>query len=96
MLSFELRNGHIFLHLVENAKFNRGKGKIYVGVAGNLFAFACKCSFENGFDGFVSFVSKSALKEHYAQTLGAKVLFGNNRAIDTIEAKKLVKQYFND
>jgi hypothetical protein len=96
LLSFEIRNGHIFLHLVENAKFNRGKRKIYVGVAGNLFAFACKCSFEKGFDGFVSFVSKSALKEHYAKTLGAKTLFGNNMAIDTIEAQKLVTQYFNN
>ena len=33
---------HIFMHLIENAKFNKGKNKLYKGVAGNLVAFACK------------------------------------------------------
>lgn len=95
LMSLEIRQGHIFLHLVENAKFNRGKNKIYVGVAGNLFAYACKVAFEEGFDGYISFVAKSALREHYAKTLGAELLFSNNMVIDTAAATKLVNQYFN-
>lgn len=95
LMSLEVRQGHIFLHLVENAKFNRGKNKIYLGVAGNLFAYACKVAFEMDFGGYVSFVAKSALREHYAKTLGAEVLFNNNMVIDTASATKLINQYFN-
>jgi hypothetical protein len=95
LVSFEVRQGHIFLHLVESAKFNKGKDKVFFGVAGNLFAYTCKCSFELNFDGFISFISKTALKEHYAKTLGAKVLYGDTMVIETPEAKKLVEQYFN-
>lgn len=49
------------MHLVENAPFNIGKGKIYEGVAGNLVAYACKESFQKGFDGNVAFISKTRL-----------------------------------
>jgi hypothetical protein len=51
--------------------FNRGKDKIYEGVGGNLFAYACKVSKDFGLEGFVSFISKSSLMEHYHLTLRA-------------------------
>ncbi len=35
---------HFYLHLIENAPFNKGKHKLYQGVLGNLFAFTCKLS----------------------------------------------------
>jgi hypothetical protein len=95
LVSFEIRQGHIFLHLVESANFNKGKNKVFLGVAGNLFAYTCKCSFDLNFDGFISFISKTALKEHYTNSLGAKVLYGDTMVIETPEAIKLVKQYFN-
>jgi len=44
LLSLEDKNDHIFMHLVESANFNKGTNKMYLGVAGNLFAFACKHS----------------------------------------------------
>lgn len=93
-----MNNGgdHIFLNLIESAKFNKGKSKQYLGVVGNLFAYACKCSFELGFDGFVAFDSKSSLKQHYIEILEAKVLFGNRMLIETREALKLINQYYND
>jgi hypothetical protein len=47
-----------------------------------------------GYDGFISFESKSVLIDHYRRTLGAQVLFGNIMAIDTHAAKKLVDHYF--
>lgn len=84
------------MDLIENAKFNKGKNKLYKGVAGNLVAFACKTSFENNYDGVVSFIAKTELFEHYKQTLGAK-LFGYNRMyIDTKESLMLTNKYFKN
>ncbi len=94
LISIQDRGDHIFMALIESSKFNRGAGKLYLGVPGNLVAFACKLSFDKGYAGYVSFESKSKLKEHYQKTLGAHVLFGNVMAIDTKAAYKLVNQYF--
>jgi hypothetical protein len=79
---------------IENAKFNKGKSKLYLGVAGNLMAFACKVSFEKGYDGYVSFISKSKLITHYEKTLGAIKIGGLKMIIDTQAARKLFLQYF--
>lgn len=94
LISLQDRGDHIFMALIESAKFNRGAKKVYLGVPGNLVAFACKFSFERGYDGYVSFESKSRLIEHYSKSLGASVLFGNIMAIETRAASKLVTQYF--
>lgn len=94
LLSIQDKGDHIYMHLIESNKFNRGSRKVYLGVPGNLVSFACKLSFEKGYEGFVSFESKTKLIEHYQSTLGASVLFGNIMAIDTEAANKLVIQYF--
>lgn len=94
LISLQDRGDHIFMSLIESSKFNRGVKKLYVGVPGNLVAFACKLSFDKGYDGYVSFESKTKLIAHYQKTLGAHVLFGNIMAIDTRAATKLVDQYF--
>ena len=90
------RDRFIFVNLAESAKFNRGKEKIYAGVGGNLFAFACKKSKEMGFDGVVVFQSKTALVTYYKNALGAEVLFGQRMVIEDIAAEKLIKQYFKN
>jgi hypothetical protein len=91
------KQDHIFMSLIESAKFNKGKSKLYKGVAGNLVAFSCKESFEKGYEGVVSFIAKSRLIDHYHQTLGAKQFGESNRMfIDTKEALALVKQYFKN
>ena len=95
LISLEDRGDHIFMSLIESNKFNRGIKKIYLGVPGNLVAFACKISFEKGYQGYVSFESKSKLKEHYKKTLGAHLLFSNFMAIDSKAATKLIDQYFS-
>lgn len=84
------------MNLIESAKFNKGKNKLYRGVAGNLVAYACKTAFEKGYDGVVSFVAKTQLIDHYALTLGAKVFIGNRMFIDTKEATILTTKYFKD
>src|SRR3954447_13532491 len=77
LISLQDRSDHIFMSLIESSKFNRGAKKLYLGVPGNLVAFACKLSFDKGYDGYVSFESKTKLIAHYQKTLGAHVLFGN-------------------
>jgi hypothetical protein len=94
LLSIEDKDDHIFMHLVESAKFNLGKHKLYLGVPGNLVSYACKVSFDKGYEGFVAFDSKTALVEHYQKTLGATHLGGRRMYIDTKAAGKLVSQYF--
>lgn len=34
LISLSDRNDHIYMHLIESAKFNKGKNKIYAGVPG--------------------------------------------------------------
>ena len=94
LISLQDRGDHIFMPLIESNKFNRGAKKVYLGVPGNLVAFACKLSSDKGYDGYVSFESKTRLIEHYQNTLGAHVLFGNIMAINTKAATKLIEQYF--
>ena len=94
LISLTIEDDHVFMHLIESAPFNRGSSKMYVGIPGNLVAFGCKISFQRGFDGFLSFRSKTQLIEHYIQTLGAYPFGGHLMIIDTDAAKKLVSRYF--
>jgi hypothetical protein len=94
MISLEVKSDHVYMHLLENAPFNKGKVKVYSGVAGNLVAFACKLSFQRGHEGNVSFLSKSQLVEHYEKTLGAFHFGGRIMIIETNSALKLIQKYF--
>lgn len=96
IISMTDKGDHIFMDLIESVKFNKGKKKLYKGVAGNLVAFVCKTSFEKGYDGVVSFIAKSQLIDHYVLTLGAKIFSGNRMFIDTREAYVLTTKYFKD
>ena len=94
MVSISDYSDHMYIHLIESAPFNLGKRKLYEGVPGNLFAFACKGSMDKGYEGFVYFLSKTRLIEHYVKTLGA-VHIGNHKMIIFPEnAKKLIERYF--
>jgi len=81
---------HIYLHLKESAPFNIGRHKLYKGVPGNLFAFACKRSWENGYEGFASFTAKTKLIEHYEKSLGAIHAGGHKMIIFPDVALKLI------
>ena len=82
------------MHLIESAPFNIGKNKVYVGVPGNLVAFACRLSFQRGFEGYLSFLSKTNLINHYEKSLGAIHVGGNLMVINTNAALKLTNKYF--
>ena len=94
LVSLKTKENYVFVNLVENAKFNRGKDKIYLGVGGNLFAFACKTSKELGFEGYVAFDSKTALVLHYHTSLGAERALGQRMYISDENASILINQYF--
>jgi hypothetical protein len=96
LISLTDKGDHIYMDLIESAKFNKGKSKLYKGVAGNLVAFGCKMSFEKNYEGVVSFIAKTQLIEHYKQTLGAKLFGGNRMFIDSKEAFILTTKYFKD
>ena len=85
---------HFYLHLVESAPFNLGKNKLYEGVPGNLFAFTCKQSKDKGYEGFVSFQSKTKLIDHYEKSLGAIHVGGHKMVIFPDSALKLINKYF--
>lgn len=94
LLSIEDKQDHIFMHLIESAKFNKGKGKIYLGVPGNLVAFACKISVDKGYEGFLAFDAKTSLIKHYQESLWATHFRGQRMYIQTSAALRLISQYF--
>ena len=94
LISIEKKADHLYMSLIESAKFNKGKNKIYLGVPGNLVAFACKTAFELGFGGYVAFDAKTALIQHYQETLYAKHFKGTKMYLDTPSATRLIEKYF--
>lgn len=94
LLSIEDKTDHIFMHLIESSKFNKGKAKVYLGVPGNLVAFACKVSVDRGYEGFLAFDAKTALIKYYQQTLHATHFRGLRMFIEPDAASRLISQYF--
>lgn len=95
LVSLEVKSDHVYLHLLENAPFNKGKQKMYAGVAGNLVGFACKLLFQRGHEGNIAFLSKTQLIDHYVNTLGATHFGGRVMIIETKAAIKLINRYFH-
>jgi len=94
LISITERKDHVYMHLIESAPFNLGQNKVYLGVPGNLVAFTCRLAFHRGFEGYVSFTSKSQLIEHYRKTLRAINIGGNLMVINTGSALRLIDKYF--
>jgi len=66
-LDFEVdKINYVFMHLVENAPNNIGKGKKYLGVCGNLTAFGCKLSMEEE-NGMYNFDTKEEVSREIAE-----------------------------
>ena len=96
LVSITEREDHVYMHLIESAPFNLGQQKVYLGIPGNLVAFVCRISFNRGFDGYVSFTSKTLLIEHYEKTLGAINVGGHVMVINKDAALKLIDKYFKN
>jgi hypothetical protein len=96
LLSLSIEIDHLYIDLLESSPFNIGKNKVYEGVAGNLVAYACKLSFQKGFEGFVGFTAKTKLIKHYEKTMGAYHFKNQRMIIETQSAKFLVEKYFKN
>jgi hypothetical protein len=96
LLSLTIESDHIYMSLLESSPFNIGKKKLYEGVAGNLVAYACKLSFQKGYEGFVAFTAKTELIEHYEKTLGAFHFKNQRMIIETKASRILVEKYFKN
>ena len=97
LISLNYKEGFVFVELVESSDFNIGRNKVYYGVAGNLFAFACKQSWDKGNFGYVAFNAKSNLIEHYTKSIGAKRIGNSNQmVIEPLEASKLITKYYTN
>ncbi|MFN6019039.1 MAG: hypothetical protein ACK49F_01485 [Bacteroidota bacterium] len=94
LISIEDKQDHIFMHLIESAKFNKNKNKVYLGVPGNLVAYACKVSVDKGYQGFLAFDAKTALIKHYKESLHATHFRELRMFIETNAAMRLISQYF--
>jgi hypothetical protein len=94
LISISDQGDHIYMHLIESAKFNKGKHKIYTGVPGNLVAFACKLSLDNGYEGYLAFDAKTVLVRHYQETLYATHFKGTKMIIEAPAANRLINKYF--
>jgi hypothetical protein len=95
LISFYDDNTHIYMNLIETAPHNYGRNKVYEGVPGNLVAYACKISFEKGYDGYLCFEPKTKLVDHYKESLRARSISQTRMIIDTASAIYLVDKYFN-
>jgi len=97
LISLERAEGFVAVNLLESSPHNVGQNRLFRGVAGNLFAFACAQSFAFGLDGFVAFEAKTELIEHYKTSLGARQVGRSSRMIiDSANAAQLVRQYFKE
>lgn len=96
LMSVEVKPDHLFIHLLESAQFNKGSGKVYAGVPGNLVAFAAKLSFQRGHEGNIAFIAKTKLIRHYEETLGAKHFGGRLMIIDSVASLMLIDKYFKE
>jgi hypothetical protein len=95
LISLTVQSDHVFLHLIESAPFNKGNQKVYAGVPGNLVAYACKLSFQRGCDGYVMFIAKTKLIDHYTKVLGATHIGAQRMVINTTAALKLTDKYYS-
>jgi len=96
LLSLQPVENYIEMHLIETAPHNYGYKKKYIGVPGNLVAFACKLSYDSGFEGFVGFTAKTQLIHHYIDTLGAELIFKDRMSISGNSAKNSVNSYYKN
>ena len=85
--------GYIEVALAEANPKNVGKDGKYKGVGAHLFSIASRLSLDLGYDGYVTFISKTNLVQHYIDELHAEVLFGSNMQLGTEASKRLVEIY---
>ncbi|MRG49085.1 hypothetical protein GFS24_28505 [Chitinophaga sp. SYP-B3965] len=97
LMSLEVieQESRIEIKLLESAKENIGKKKMFDRIPGCLIAFACKLSVKKGFEGFVSLRPKTALVAHYIKKYQL-FRMGNHLAINKNNALVLIQKYLGN
>ena len=85
----------IEIRLLESAKENIGKKKMYDRVPGCLIAFACKLSFSQGFNGFISLNPKTVLVAHYIRKYRMYPM-GKHLVTNIDNARALIQEYLEN
>lgn len=85
--------GYIEIVLAESNPKNVGSSGRYKGVGAHLFAIASKLSMDLGYEGYVQFVSKTGLVEHYQETLHADLLFDRVMMLAPKASQYLIDAY---
>ncbi len=85
--------GYIEVALAEANPKNVGSEGRYKGVGAHLFSIASRLSFDLGYGGYVTFISKTGLIQHYIDELHAEVLFGSHMQLRPEASRRLVEVY---
>jgi len=87
--------GVLIMNLVEIAPHNQGKNKHFEYVAGCLIAFGCNESFKlnTHYKGFLSFETKTKLRDWYRKKYYANDAMGNKMFIWPEDGVKLIKEF---
>lgn len=86
----------IHIRLLTVSRENKGNGKKYEGIAGNLIAFSAKLAVtEYGELACVSLRPKSRIAQHYIETYNMN-LTGMTLSIEVPEILDLVRKYYDD
>jgi len=96
-ISFRSVDGFVFVDLLENSPLNRASARqrIYVNVVDVLLGVACLESFIKGFEGIVSFESKTNLISYYQERFNSKQIRNSQKMfIDTRDAAALIALYY--
>lgn len=98
MIALKHYREQLYTHvdIVESAPWNIGSNGRYKGVGAHLFAIACKLSWNVGNEGYVQFTAKTALVDHYRETLGAQSIDAQNMYLDSYAAVALIQRYFKE
>jgi len=86
----------IQIDLIESSVGNIGKNKEYEGICGCLLAYACRESFRLGYDGYISLIPKTVLKNHYIDLYGFEDTGMLTVFSDSENSLKLIQKFIKD
>lgn len=95
-IAIDLREGYVFVDLVEKSPNNRKPQQEFLNAGDVLIAFACKVSVDAGFGGYTALIPKSGLEETYLNKY--RFRWTNPRlrlmGLEEVEAQRLIALYY--
>jgi len=85
----------VHLNLIESSIANQGKHKLIDGIPGCLIGYVCEISFKQGYDGFVSLLSKTRLVDYYHDKFGF-VHMGNYMVVFLELSQAIITKYLKN